>query len=278
VYDGIPIIIDERSSVFSFQDFAESRNLFFDISKRGRMTSAVARFIPGLGGNNVAKKNCAHLKKILMQKNARPRVLVLGGSVAGDGIRPFLQSAEIHFVESDVSFGPRTQIVLDAHDIPYKDETFDCVIAQAVLEHVVDPYRCVEEIFRVLKSDGVIYFEIPFMQQVHGGAYDFVRFTKSGFRRLLKKFEEIESGTTAGPGTVLGWSYEYFLRSVVGGAGFMNLSMKLFARCTGFWMKYLDYLAFSKKHAEDAASGYYFIGRKSSRELSDKEIIQYYRA
>ena len=32
-------------------------------------------------------------------------------------------------------------------------ETFDCVIIQAVLEHVLDPKRCVKEIHRVLKKD-----------------------------------------------------------------------------------------------------------------------------
>jgi len=38
---------------------------------------------------------------------------------------------------------------------------FDGAIAQAVLEHVADPYRCVAELHRVLKPDALVYAEIP---------------------------------------------------------------------------------------------------------------------
>ena len=55
-----------------------------------------------------------------------------------------LKSDNIEFIESDVSFGPRTQIIFDCHDIPFKKESFDCVIVQAVLEHVVDPVRALK--------------------------------------------------------------------------------------------------------------------------------------
>ncbi len=41
-------------------------------------------------------------------------------------------------------------LICDAHDIPFADRSFDGVIVQAVLEHVVDPFRCCEEIHRVL--------------------------------------------------------------------------------------------------------------------------------
>ena len=71
----------------------------------------------------------------------------------------------------------------------------DAVCVQAVLEHVVDPAGVVAEIERVLKSDGVVYAETPFMQQVHGGAYDFTRFTELGHRWLWRRFATIERGT-----------------------------------------------------------------------------------
>lgn len=47
------------------------------------------------------------------------------------------------------------------------------------------------------------------------GRYDFTRFTYLGYRRLFKRFDEIESGITGGPGTALAWSYRYFLLSFV---------------------------------------------------------------
>jgi hypothetical protein len=65
----------------------------------------------------------------------------------------------------------------------------------------------------VLKDGGIVYAETPFMQQVHGSAYDFTRFTWLGHRRLFRKFKEIKSGTCGGPGMALIWSWRYFLRT-----------------------------------------------------------------
>jgi ubiquinone/menaquinone biosynthesis C-methylase UbiE len=59
--------------------------------------------------------------------------------------------------------------VCDAHHLPFQIESFDGVIVQAVLEHVFDPNRYVEEIHRVLKMDAVVYAETPFIQQADEG-------------------------------------------------------------------------------------------------------------
>lgn len=45
----------------------------------------------------------------------------------------------------------------DAQSIPYADKTFDVVIANHVLYHVPDRKRALQEIRRVLKSDGVFF-------------------------------------------------------------------------------------------------------------------------
>jgi len=77
----------------------------------------------------------------------------------------------------DVYASPHVQIVADAHDIPVTSQTFDAIVVQAVLEHVIDPVRVVTEIHRVLRPGGAVYSEVPFLQQVHEGRYDFMRFT-----------------------------------------------------------------------------------------------------
>jgi len=46
----------------------------------------------------------------------------------------------IELVETDVAFGPRTAVICDAHRLPFENASFDGVVAQAVLEHVADPY------------------------------------------------------------------------------------------------------------------------------------------
>ena len=188
VVDGVPILLNEANSVFRIDDFTAGCATYF--KERSRALRRVASWLPDLGHDIKAEQNYEGFAELLLEHAARPRVLVLGGGVLGTGLARLL-ARDVEMVESDVALAPRTRIVLDAHDIPFEDETFDGVVAQAVLEHVVDPYRCVDEIHRVLKSGGVLYADVPFMQQVHGGAYDFPRLTHLGLRRLFRRFSEI---------------------------------------------------------------------------------------
>lgn len=292
IVDGIPIVINGAASIFSVEDFILRRTTTL---AKGRPTALkrllkalmgeagfdsfkrrVRAMLPGIDKNLGSRKNYARLSELLSARGAAPRVLILGGGILGDGIDALTHTAGIQMVESDVSFGPRTRIILDAHDIPFVDQTFDAVIAQAVLEHVADPYRCVDEIYRVLKTDGLIYAETPFIQQVHAGRYDFTRFTHLGHRRLFRRFDEIDSGIVCGPGMALAWSYQYFLTSLVTSHG-MRSAARLFARFTSFFLKYFDPLLAKKGGAFDAASGFYLLGSKSERTLSDRELITLYR-
>jgi SAM-dependent methyltransferase/uncharacterized protein YbaR (Trm112 family) len=274
VVDGIPVLINERDSVFSIQDFVTKRETFF--GRFSRLETFVLRWIPQLGRNIKGRANYAQFAKHVLARGEKPRVLVLGGSVVGVGMQEILAMSAIRFVETDVAFGPRTSAICDAHDIPFEDGTFDGVIIQAVLEHVADPYRCVEEIFRVLKDGGVVYAETAFMQPVHGREYDFLRFSHMGHRRLFRRFEEIASGAAAGPGTALALAYRYFLRSLTK-RRYGRIMAHLLAVFTAWPLKYVDYLVIDRPAALDAAAGMYFLGRKSAVILSDKAVCGTYR-
>ena len=49
-------------------------------------------------------------------------------------------------------------LVADALNLPFSNESFDVVICSQIYEHVPDPAKMVEEIFRVLKRGGICYF------------------------------------------------------------------------------------------------------------------------
>lgn len=274
IVDGIPILIDEENSVFALSDFLCKRDTFF--STRGPLTRRLRSLIPTIDMNLKAKTNYATVASLVLQSKAKPRVLILGGSILGEGIEILFEHGDIEFVESDVAFGPRADIILDGHSIPFRDGAFDGVIAQAVLEHVVDPYRVVNEIHRVLKTDGIVYAETPFMQQVHGGKYDFTRFTHLGHRRLFQRFDELSSGAVAGPGATLAWSYRYFLMSL-SSTRLLQRLLSVFAAFTSFWLKYVDLYNIDKSMSLDAACCVFFLGRKSRTVLSDKELLLQYR-
>ncbi|NJM73166.1 MAG: methyltransferase domain-containing protein [Scytonema sp. RU_4_4] len=270
----IPILINDSSSIFSISDFLDNEST--TLKPKSKLERLLINLVPGINLNLNSKTNFQNFAKLLLKENKSSRVLIIGGSVVGQGIEPLLLVPEIELIETDVAFGPRISVICDAHDIPFADCSFDGVVAQAVLEHVVDPNRCVEEIHRVLKPDGLVYSETPFMQQVHLGKYDFTRFTHLGHRRLFRKFEEIDSGAVCGPGMALAWSYQYFLLSFVK-KPLARVLVKVFARVTSFWLKYFDYYLIKKPGTFDSASGYFFWGKKSEQILSDQDLITLYR-
>lgn len=49
----------------------------------------------------------------------------------------------------------------DATNLPFKDETFDRIIATEILEHIPDDLKAILEMCRVLKPDGIAMITVP---------------------------------------------------------------------------------------------------------------------
>jgi len=275
IVDGIPILLNESNSIFRIDDFTTDRDTFYQSRSGGRVKRFITGWIPDCSVNVKAEGNFRTFAGALLEGAETASVLVLGGSVFNRGMECLVDD-RIDLVETDVSFGARTQAIVDAHNIPFEDGSFDGVVVQAVLEHVLDPPRCVEEIHRVLKPGGLVYAETPFMQQVHAGPYDFTRFTHLGHRRLFRRFEELESGAVCGPGMALAWTYQYFLMSFFTS----NRGRKFataFAHLTAFWLKWFDPYLIDKPGCLDAASGVYLLARRSESIYPDTDLIASYR-
>ena len=48
----------------------------------------------------------------------------------------------------------KVDVVGDAHSLPFKNDSFDVVLATEVLEHLKEPQRALNEMKRVLKDGG----------------------------------------------------------------------------------------------------------------------------
>ncbi|MFH0876264.1 MAG: class I SAM-dependent methyltransferase [archaeon] len=52
-------------------------------------------------------------------------------------------------------------MVLDATKLHFKDNTFDLIIFNHVIEHIIDYKKAANELFRVLKKGGIMYVATP---------------------------------------------------------------------------------------------------------------------
>src|SRR3989338_4182737 len=131
----------------------------------------------------------------------RDKILDIGG---GNGFQKNLKKfqplfSNSHYRSFDIE-GTGAQIVGDIHHIPLADGSEDAVICNAVLEHVFEPIRAVEEIYRIIKPGGVALIQVPSTYPYHGnkgygdnpGYGDYWRFFEGTLRYIFRHFSSVE--------------------------------------------------------------------------------------
>ena len=263
-----PVLLRQDNPIFPIKDYQLA-------ATPSTQSSGLKRFIPTPSVNVASNRVLDRLKSILIQAETAT-VLVVGGGRQRSWLDQRLSTGtHLKLIYSDIDVGADVDLFCDGHDLPFADGCVDAVITTAVLEHVLYPGRVAAEIHRVLKTGGLLYSELPFMQQVHEGAYDFTRYTLSGHRRLFNGFTEIETGMVAGPATALVWAIENLALAFVRRPVFRTLT-KAGVRLLFSWLKWLDYLLVNRPEAMDGASCTYFLGAKTTEPVSDLEIINRY--
>jgi len=109
-------------------------------------------------------------------------------------------------------------IFADVTRTPLQEESVDCILCTEVLEHLPDPQACVDEIHRLLCTDGIALVSIPFFYPVHADPYDFQRFTEDGLRKLFREFKSIEVYRMGGYAGSLGLMIELGISGLSGRA------------------------------------------------------------
>ncbi len=114
-------------------------------------------------------------------------------------ILPLLQNVDYKVLDPVPDYNP--DIVGDIHDLPFTDNSLDAIICNAVLEHVKNPFKAVEEMHRVLKPGGHCFVYVPFLYYYHpmkGYYADYWRFTSDGIDELFKQFSSTEKQNVRG--------------------------------------------------------------------------------
>ena len=78
------------------------------------------------------------------------------------------------------------------HNACLADNSYDYVLCAEVLEHVLQPFDAVRELWRILKSSGFLFLTTPFNFRIHGPLPDCWRFTEHGLRVLLSNFDILD--------------------------------------------------------------------------------------
>jgi SAM-dependent methyltransferase len=92
----------------------------------------------------------------------------------------------------DIRPGQGVRIIGDAQALGIRDAAFPVVLCTEVLEHLPEPQKAIDEIFRVLQPGGELLLTTRFLFPIHDAPHDYFRFTKYGLRHLLRRFEILE--------------------------------------------------------------------------------------
>ncbi|MCP5348426.1 MAG: methyltransferase domain-containing protein [Gammaproteobacteria bacterium] len=268
IFRDIPLLMTQTSKVLSEEKLSSSdgKNMVEEYSRSqvddGAPTpSLLSRFIALIKPPDIMLDYLDHtenhpLKGIWGDGGKTHLALNVGGG-------PHRESNSPNEITMNIKPFFNVDLVGDGHNIPAADDSFDTVLSMSVLEHVDDPVKVAQEMFRVLKPGGQLYVEVPFILFYHGYPSDFTRWTSDGLKKLFPDLEEVQTGMTKGPVSAMLQSINgvliilipsnlVILRKIVSGI----------YRWVFFLFKYVDLLVRDNPSAHIMAGGFYIIGRK----------------
>jgi SAM-dependent methyltransferase len=187
-------------------------------------------------------------------------VIDIGGrksNKVGQFIQPEHKSNVWKYVNINSENNP--DFLCSAEKIPVQDSSFDIALLSEVLEHLENPYDVLDEINRILKSEGVLFITVPFMFHEHGSPYDFQRWTKGKIRKELegRAFEIQSIEPLGGVLSIIFDNIRFYLKREKAKKGFF---LNFFYRLVHKVLSLLSKIVFNmdkKLNKEYITSGYY---------------------
>ncbi len=71
----------------------------------------------------------------------------------------------LEYITGDIE-SPLAKVMMDVHDIPFEENSFDVVFCNHVMEHVEDDIKAMSEIYRVLKPGGWAIIQSPVYPEI----------------------------------------------------------------------------------------------------------------
>ena len=110
-------------------------------------------------------------------------------------------------VELDAAIYRPTDVVADAHRLPFADDVFDLVLALNAFEHYRDPHAVVAEIRRVTRPGGLVFVHTAFLQPAHEVPHHYFNATRHGVETWFAPLETVDLRVSRNfhPGHTLAW-------------------------------------------------------------------------
>lgn len=232
--------------------------------KSGKMIKAITLFRKYLSPPDTSFESEIKIRGVWTEKNlarvlassADKRILNIGSS-----------SAKTYKNIINLDIGPYSgvDVVADGKKLPFKENSFDIVLIEMVLEHVDEPEKVISEASRVLKRGGKLYISIPFVFAFHGSPNDFNRMTLEGLKRRIENngLRVKESGVLSGPSSTLSQVLRYYFAMLLSFNNdvLFSFMLNIFGWLT-FPIKYLDFIVSKHKKAHMIAATIYAVGEK----------------
>lgn len=193
-------------------------------------------------------------------RRAKEEVLAGGGPmlIIGSGTTGYERAVHL-----DLDDFPGVDVIANAEQLPFRDNSFQGVLCEVVLEHVARPERVIAETLRVLRKGGACFFIVPFLFPYHGHPADYRRWSRQGLAAEFANFGDVRIGIHGGPCSAMvnllsEWAYAI--------SGFhypkgYTLIKGMFTAAL-FPLKYLDIFANRCPEAHRLAATFYLSARK----------------
>jgi len=134
------------------------------------------------------------VEKHLREQNAS----VLDVGCGKKPYQPLFLGKSAVYLGVDIDPEELVDVLCAGEKLPFKESCFSACLCLQVLEHVDEPDTVIDEIFRVLKPDGLLFLSTHGNWPIHA-SQDYWRWTEQGLKKLLTNFHIHESQRCGGP-------------------------------------------------------------------------------
>ena len=237
---------------------SDESSLFAPISERSPLVRWLKRRIPNPRLAFRSRESRKQFRIFLQRVREHPDGMLLNIGSKSVDLGPDV-------VNLDMRAFPNIHVLGDGHHLPFQDESLDGMIITSVLEHVANPRLIVREIWRVLRTGGELYVEVPFLRPFHPDPEDFRRYSLTGLQQLFGDFAIRNRGMCVGPSSGLASVLSQYMAILV---CFNNRHLyKVLARLFRFIfipLTYVDIPLERVRYSLALASSYFLVCLKGS--------------